>query len=180
MKIIFDSEAELEAFIHDKWNEEGVCCIDDSSPEFLERQLNLNEYGICDLVAFTFYQYEDVRSVDVVVYELKKEKITSDAFSQVSRYATGIEQAFKQKDSSLSVSITCVLVGTEIDDSCYILNQSEFMYYKPFFNPESGVDFKELGSGWHRKNDVPVRISDFVDNCFVKNEAVSEVPKDEH
>lgn len=180
MKIVFDSEAELEEFIHNKWNEEGICCIDDSSPEFLERQLNLVGYGICDLVAFSFYQHEDIKSVDVVIYELKKEKITADAFSQVSRYATGITQALRQKDNSIKISITCALVGTEIDESCYILNQSEFMYYQPFFNPESGVDFKELSSGWHRKNDIPARISDFVDNCFIQSEPIVEAETDEH
>lgn len=153
MKIVFDSEKELEDWIFNKYQEDGVVCIDGSEPEHLIRQMNLGVYGICDLVSFSVYKSERSTSVDVCIYELKKEKITAEAFTQVARYATAITQSIESYGPNIHVSMSCVLVGTEIDESCYILNHSEFLYYRPFFNPESGVDFKEVSSGWHRKND---------------------------
>jgi hypothetical protein len=154
MKIVFDSEKELEDWIFNKYQEEGVCCIDDTYPQNLIRQMNLGVYGICDLVSFSVHRHENQRKeVEVFIYELKKEKITADAFTQVARYATAITQTIEAHESSIDLTITCVLVGTEIDESCYILNHSDFRYYKPFFHPESGVEFKDDSYGWHRKND---------------------------
>ena len=157
MKIVFDSEAELEAYIHNKFKESGVVCIDGSEPDFFERQFNCGLYGIADLVSFSIRDYTHHKEIDVTVYELKKEKITSDAFAQVSRYATGIRQTIEKIDGCMEGVITCVLVGPEIDESCYILNQSEFLFYSPYFNLESGVEFNEESSGWHRAEEAPIK-----------------------
>lgn len=168
MKIVFDSEAELEEYIHNKFKETGVVCIDGSEPDFLERQFNCGTYGIADLVSFDIRDYISYKEVDVTVYELKKEKITSDAFAQVSRYATGIRQTLEKMD--IEVTVTCALVGTEIDDSCYILNQSDFLFYAPYFNLESGVDFKDSSSGWHMVHETPIKsIIDMVSACNHKD-----------
>lgn len=157
MKIVFDSEAELEEYIHNKFKESGVVCIDGDEPHFLERQFNCGIYGIADLVSFTIRDYIQHKEIDVTVYELKKEKITSEAFAQVSRYATGIRQTLEKIEDLLEITITCVLVGTEIDESCFILNQSEFLFYSPYFNLESGVEFNEQSSGWHRVTETPIK-----------------------
>ena len=170
MKIIFDSEKELEDWIFNKYQEDGVCCIDGNEPQHLIRQMNLGVYGICDLVSFSVYKSEKSTSVDVYVYELKKEKITAEAFTQVARYATAITQSIESYGPDIRVSITCVLVGTEIDESCYILNHSEFQYYKPFFNPESGVEFKDDSCGWHRKNDPISALVDILDSSLKEKE----------
>lgn len=152
MKIVFDSEKELEDWIFNKYQEDGVVSIDGNEPQHLIRQMNLGAYGICDLVSLSVYVHEHSTEVEVFVYELKKDKITADTFSQVSRYATAIKQSIQDYDKNIDITISCVLVGTEIDESCYILNQSQFSYYKPYFDPDSGVDFKELSEGWHRSN----------------------------
>jgi RecB family endonuclease NucS len=160
MKVVFDSEYELEQYIHDKFIEESICCIDGSAPDYLERQFNCGAYGIADLVAFTFHKSEFFNNVDVVIYELKKEKITADAFIQVARYATAIRQSFEAIDADIDLTITCALVGTSIDESCFILNNSDYLYFKPFFNPNSGVDFEEQSAGWHREDSVIKLIKD--------------------
>lgn len=167
MKIVFDSEAELEKYIHDKFLEDGSCCIDDSSPQYLERQLTIGVYGIADLVSFDFFDYEDHKSVDITVYELKKEKITSDAFVQVARYATGLKQFIESTDKKILVTVSCALVGTEIDESCFLLNDTEIKYFKVHFNPACGVDFKEESSGWHRSVQPIKTISDMIFDNFV-------------
>jgi len=178
MKIVFDSEAELEAFIHDKFKEEGLCCIDGTYPDFMFRQFNCGVYGTADLVSFDLSTNDHFRVIEVIVYELKKEKITAEAFAQVSRYATAIKQSINAIDELIELSITCALVGTEIDESCYILNNSEFLFYKVFFNPESGVDFKESSDGWHRK-DAPIKfISYLIENEF--SSGLPEPVKNEH
>lgn len=163
MRILFESEAELEKFIHEKFIEEGICCIDGTSPQYLERQFQVGTYGVCDLVAVSVYPVNETKKhLEITVYELKKEKITADAFAQVSRYATAIRGSIEQIDEFASVSITCALVATEIDESCFILNETEFQYYKPFFDPASGVSFEEIGCGWHRDNQANKFISDLL------------------
>jgi hypothetical protein len=151
MKIIFDSEAELEEFIHQNFLDEGVCCIDDTAPDHLLRQVNLGQYGIADLVAFTFEEFPNgFKGVVVTVYELKKEKITADAFAQAARYATAIKALIDERGDYMLTEIKCALVGTEIDESCFILNLSNFHFYKAHFNPACGVDFKDLSEGWNK------------------------------
>lgn len=170
MRIVFDSEKELEDWIFNKYQEDGIVCIDGTEPDHLIRQMNLGVYGICDLVSFSVYKNDRLTSVDVCIYELKKEKITAEAFSQVSRYATAITQSIEAHAPDVHVNMSCALVGTEIDESCYILNHSEFLYYKPFFNPDCGVDFQDVGSGWHRKNDPIAALVDILDGSLREKE----------
>lgn len=162
MKIVFESEKELEDWIYRKFQEENICCVDGTEPHHMIRQMNLGSYGICDLVSFSVYKHEKVTEIEVRLYELKKEKITADAFTQICRYATAINQQIEFYGKSFVVDITCVLIGTEIDESCYILNQSNFMYYRPYFNLDSGVEFKESSSGWHRSNEKISAIAEII------------------
>ena len=48
------------------------------------------------------------------------------------------------------------------------------MYYRPFFNPESGVDFQDAGSGWHRKNEPISVLVDILDNSLKGKEQKSQ------
>lgn len=171
MKIVFDSEKELEDWIFDKYNEGNGCVIDDTCPQHLLRQVNLGSYGICDLVAIDVYATDESRkSIDVIVYEIKKEKITADAFSQVARYAAAIKQEIESEKGMFDITITCALVAPEIDDSAFILNNFDFKYYQPFFNPECGVEFKDCSFGYTRKNEKISAIS----NLLIPRDAVEK------
>ncbi len=152
MKIVFDSESELEQYIFDAYDMHGHMIVDQTEPDTLVRQMNLSPYGVADLVSFIFCRAPDESvHIAVTVYELKKEQITASAFAQAYRYLTAIENTVQSLYPACEFVGSVALVGTSIDESCFMLNHTNAYFYKVFFNLESGVDFEDLSDGWARE-----------------------------
>jgi hypothetical protein len=72
------------------------------------RQLNIDPYGICDIVGF--YRYEG--TIHVELLELKSREIKMEDFEQIARYRTGIKKYLENTFSNPSISFNMVLIGT--------------------------------------------------------------------
>ena len=176
MRIVFDSEAELEKFILDRFDQTGECVIDGECPNFMFRQLNLGIYGIADIVTLQKTTHDGITDAyEIKVFELKKEKITAEAFAQVSRYEEGLKRVLSSfvKNPDINCCFYSCLVGCEIDDSCLMLNNSDYYYYKVFFDPESGVAFESASSGWGRGDAA----NEIIAGAFKSLVAVDEIAK---
>lgn len=89
------------------------------------RQLKIGNYGIADIV--TFYKHSG--TLNVTVYELKKDKAGISAFLQGLRYCKGIDsyiRDFRNKDIDIIYEI--VIIGREIDIA------SDYIYLTDFLN----------------------------------------------
>lgn len=147
MKIDFDSEAELENLLFDHYQKTGVMLVDGTSPDFLYKQMNLSPYGIADLIAISC----DHRTNHLVVniYELKKEKITASAISQACRYRAAFERTLGLYEGDVILDVYAHVVGTRIDDSCFLIEFSDVAFYEVQFDMEMGLMFTEEGEGWN-------------------------------
>ena len=77
-----------------------------------KRQLRIGKYGICDLITYrrTFWD-----TLEIVIYELKKDKINFETFKQVLNYYKGILHYLRDRNFSQSVEVKIVLIGIHID-----------------------------------------------------------------
>lgn len=74
-----------------------------------ERQVNLGEYGIADIIGYDI-DYEK-KYCFVNVFELKKDKIGVDAFLQAVGYVRSLQLLFKEFKFCYNI----ILVGKELD-----------------------------------------------------------------
>ena len=78
------------------------------------RQLNLNNYGIPDIVTFS---YDVLEGFVVNIYELKKDKIGIGAFLQAVGYVKGIKSYFKKRGYGDTMLFKICLIGKSVDTS---------------------------------------------------------------
>ena len=95
----------------------------------LYRQLDLGKYGRLDLVSvYIEGKGEDgKRTINIDVYELKKEQLTVDALLQAARYLSCIRSLFSDDDVNEKFSFVwkITLIGSSIDkqsDFCRLLS----------------------------------------------------------
>jgi len=174
MILQFESELEMESYIYDAFMEFGDLIIDGSAPQYLIRQMNLGVYGIADLVSFEFEIYPDHTFLQVCVYELKKEKVTAPAFVQAFRYATAIKDSIELSHPKISLSVKVAVVGTDIDESCFILNHTEASFYKAVFTPNSGVSFEDLSEGWSRSRGEISPVSEILNLAVLTKDQLAQ------
>ncbi len=74
------------------------------------RQVRIGNYGICDLV--TVERIPRFDTLQITVYELKKDVINISTFLQGIKYCKGIKRYFNNRGS---VIINLALVGYEVD-----------------------------------------------------------------
>lgn len=114
----------------------------------LFRQVKIGNYGICDLLEIErpFYCKEEKKHWKyfyVKIYELKKNEINFDSYSQILRYAKGIKSFFEKR--GFKVDISLILIGREISQVggfCYLNQFSDVRVVKYSYN-EDGIVFNE-------------------------------------
>lgn len=148
----------MEIEISEKTLEDIVCEIlknQDKYPDkfnFLEhsdiviRQLNLNNYGIPDIVTISFDIYEEAI---VNIYELKKNDIDIQALVQALRYRQGVRSLFNY--IGISCKINIFLIGKNFNNSNGIFEQicetiinedaGEFIFAAEYKYGVTGIEF---------------------------------------
>ena len=89
----------------------------------LIRQLNIKGYGIADLVEWSIQKDPYSRTLNVTIYELKKDKIGISALMQSIYYARGIQRYLEFRLKNLKFTINIVLIGSSLDltgSFCYL------------------------------------------------------------
>lgn len=105
------------------------------------RQKRLGNYGICDLIAYTivrgsesnFLQCQDrscidcknktcnkISSLDIQVFELKKEKVNIDTFIQGITYCKAIIRFFEKRNTNIPININLILIGKQVSKSRFV------------------------------------------------------------
>lgn len=114
------------------------------------RQLNLDPYGIADIVGF--YRYKGRIYVDLL--ELKACAIESTHFDQVFRYEKGIEVYMRQTFNDVDCRINCILIGNGYNSGNYIQNNSDITVASYHYDI-NGLNFDMTSgfSSWALKND---------------------------
>lgn len=148
----FDSEKEMEDLIYSHYQETGRVIIDDHYPQYFKRQLNIGDYGIIDLISMSIEPKEVSKGRDrcvfAKIYELKNGPITIDAVSQISRYRTGLVDAFRAIEGFDLVEVELALVGLSIDSCCHVIQSAKIEYYQADFDVTNGLDFVGRSDGW--------------------------------
>jgi hypothetical protein len=106
------------------------------------RQLNIDPYGILDIVGF--YRYRG--SLRVLLIELKATPIESKDFDQIFRYKKGLEVYANQTFKNTPVYVNCLLIGNGFSSGCYIQNNSKVTVSEYAYSL-LGVTFKSHGIG---------------------------------
>lgn len=160
------SEKELEDYIYnDIRNQDamniqarGLNLIVTTLPvkSYWIRQLNIDPYGIIDLIGYCKFQGE--LYIDLV--ELKVTESKLDHFEQIFRYKSGVRRYLKSKISR--VNINCYLiVKDEVEEGIYIQNESN-IHVATYSYSISGIDFDMTRPfpGWYKTSDINVSIKD--------------------
>lgn len=112
------------------------------------RQLRIGGYGIADIVGFNYdieSHSENLRILNIGIFEIKKEKITIEAFKQAIRYAKGLE-VFIQSNFNFSCNFEFNLIGTSIEISDEFIYMADFIenlnIYTISIDLYEGVKFK--------------------------------------
>lgn len=154
------SEKEIEDYIYNDIVENGGTNLIDKGfylPSFesenkviWERQLNIDPYGIIDIVGF--YRFNGCIHVDLL--ELKACPIDCNHFDQILRYRKGIIEYLKGTFRGCNITFNCFLVGNGYSSGHYINNCSpvgviEFTYSL------DGIEFEKHSphASWHKPTD---------------------------
>lgn len=124
------------------------------------RQMNMDSYGIADIVTFSgcVNADGDIEFVAATVIELKNTEITKEALFQALRYKT-----FLLKHVNLIDEVSIVLIGTSINKSSEIVFAENLgdITLITFDMDENGIKFKHE-HGYERVN-VSEKIIDSID-----------------
>lgn len=133
--------------------------IEDDYDWHYYRQLNLNKYGIADIVGFKLVKLDNGKlDIFVHIIELKKDEINYKALGQACRYAVGVmytlfEKYKPEQCEGAEISFRLSLIGTTFNENsdfvflptivnckCLVVD-----YYTAYFCPLEGISFKERG-----------------------------------
>lgn len=113
----------------------------------LLRQVKIGNYGIADLIEYKRpYYHEHFKTLckgEIIVYELKQEKIGISAFLQALGYIKGIQSYLEKRNIAENYNYTIKLIGKEID-----LN-STFIYLTDFISNDNeaiNINFESVFS----------------------------------
>lgn len=148
--ITFDSEKCFEDLLFD--NKEILFEHFDLYHEAkIIRQVNLNPYGICDLLSI--YIDKSINSITYLyidLFELKNTQIKSDHLIQCARYKTFFDNLDLE---NTTIEFNCHLIGMKSFDN----NSSDLVYlcqsiewlsvYECILSPFEGIGFKKT-QGW--------------------------------
>lgn len=120
------------------------------------RQVNLDGYGVADLVFIGLDVLSNTLHFDIV--ELKKEKLNLAAVGQTVRYKRGMDRFLKVFIARIPMFrrtdyvITCHLIGKKYsdDDACFVADElNNFYVYFYEINLTDGIKFTEM-DGWYK------------------------------
>lgn len=125
----FESEKELEDILQDSWFDTGFVFGDGGQEDYLLRQINVEPYGIIDLLGISL----DYDNFIITIYELKNTAITKSHIAQISRYRTAIKKILekyfsKQKFVTVNGVIVCTGAGT--GDIVYLYDNINWLTVK--------------------------------------------------
>ncbi len=99
----------------------------------LKRQLKIGNYGVADLVEFRrpFYnsEFKEMFKGEIIVYELKQDKIGISAFLQALGYIKGIQTYFADRGIEDKFHYSIKLIGKEIDINSTFVYLTDFLDY---------------------------------------------------
>lgn len=130
------------------------------------RQVNLDSYGIADLIAIEPpYKHNDSGNVDVCVkvFELKKDECDVNTMRQLSTYMAAIKHIVEDHINEILPSVgNCginlhvygYMVGKSYkSDIIYILENIQNISMVTYdFSLRDGLTFNDIGKGWRRSN----------------------------
>ena len=108
---------------------------------FLLRQKRIGNYGIADIIEvkrpYYHSQFKEHCKGEIVVYELKKDKISVSSFFQAMQYIKGIQRYLDKRQTPISdhYNYRIVLIGKTIDIT------SSLVYLPEFMTPDVIEDF---------------------------------------
>lgn len=157
--ILFDL---LENGTLEEWEKAGLNFITDIIDEHLYqtsvyRQVQLGKYGVADIL-FIIHQefckhtedgipYDEYSRTTAIVFELKKDKLTTDNFEQVCRYKSILE------DYDGFDEVIPILIGSGMSNAHYLTNHTRHhlavFYY--IFN-RKGLFLKRDKGVWRRSD----------------------------
>jgi len=99
-------------------NNRGLECV--NYTPFKSRQLRIGNYGICDLITLE----RGHESLQVNIYELKKDEVNIDGIIQLSRYVTGCKRYLRSRFPEMEIFIRPIIIGRSIHngDWVYLFN----------------------------------------------------------
>jgi hypothetical protein len=109
------------------------------------RQLNIDPYGICDIVGF--YRYNGLIYVELI--ELKKTSIDANHFEQIARYRKGLDVYLRNTLPNQNWHISMSLIGIGYE-GCYVQNLLPIDVYDSSFSL-SGFNFDKTSgyASWY-------------------------------
>lgn len=122
------SEKEFESYLFDELvNNDGeyledqdisLPTLNTGSRSTWRRQVNLNPYGIADIIGVS----RKPATLVVDILELKITPSEIDHFDQLARYRTGVFQILKKSGFTAYIEINCFLFVNNFDKGCYLQN----------------------------------------------------------
>lgn len=157
-------EKELEDMLWDNLNsEEGMKKLENRGLLFPKtgkyfRQLNLQKYGIADIVSFKRMNIEGENVLAVTVIELKRDYINANTFDQAIRYCKGIQHYVRSvRNKKINLIFRVILIGKEIDSDdsfCFldeIISSERFILVNMTYKLSlEGITFKRE-TGYHER-----------------------------
>lgn len=163
-RISFQTEKDLEDVVYKMLSngDDRLCSIIPPYKHVL-RQLNMDSYGIADLVTFTgcLDSDGDIEFVTATIIELKNTEIKKEALFQALRYKT-----FLLKHINIVDEVSIVLIGSSIDKSSEIVFSENLgdITLITFGLNEDGISFKHEHG--YVINTVSEKIIDNVDSLI--------------
>lgn len=171
------SEKELEDVLYKKLVTNEVETLYDKGFEYydsecdtiyyVDRQVDLNPYGIADIIVSRMNIYEDVvedrkiYETEIIydIIELKAAPIKSKHIDQVLRYKEAIERfcemVYNQRhiDDLCEIKVNPILIGENVQSGHFVLNNviEDITIYTYDFNPIDGLQFEYQTDGWHKE-----------------------------
>lgn len=163
----FESEKHLEDYICKNLNEDKNI-IDRTDFDLYKRQYKCGNYGIADIVTFNLVKFKDEKILEIYIYELKNEPFNIKHLTQVSRYATYIQNMAKELYSDFSISVypSVVCLKSPRYDDHYILNIDSFdiPVYEYHIDPDNGFSL-QLADG-AKLIDEDITNCEYIDNIL--------------
>lgn len=178
------TEKDIEDLIFDDLsNNQGSSCFErgldiqtlwiNENKRFYVRQLNLDKYGIADIVGVC--RFSGCIYVDII--ELKNRPIKPDDFNQVLRYKCGIKEVISNTfRTHQSTCINTYLVGPSIDDGHYIHKFSDVNVYT-FSYSLAGFEFEFNPGDWYKPGckDLHIYTLSYSKSCEIYSTTKSEL-----
>ena len=150
------SEKELEDWI---FNADSETLAQIGLEEFSNckrfRQVTIGDYGRADIITVSKSYNEFVQKtypmLDINIYELKINPVTSEDIDQVLRYSTAVSELFNNRAIAPSVNMQCYLIAPSITSGHYILNHSDVVFITYEFDI-AGFKFTEHKNDWCKGN----------------------------